>query len=462
MLTTLFALCLIKYRSMLIRFTAENFLSFHEETEFNMLTGEIRRLPSHVYKLPQIDLLKAAVIYGANGAGKSNLIRAISILCSIVTEGNIDVVERDQEFKLGDTASNPSTLEIEFVYNKKGYAYGISFKDGEIYEEWLYLLGYQKKEDELVFERKRGKKGRSGLKLHPKYTKSQKDSLLIQVYEEDLLVSNVPFIWLVKDKKYKEISSAFQWFDKCVLFVFPHTRYSGLVDHFILDKDFKEFTNNTLNSFSTGVEEIDIQTIDFDQFFGEDNLAEKERVLKKIKGGDSEEVGKHKSAVAMMEDGKPVVKKPVTYHINPKGEKVKFELYQESDGTLRLLDFIPVVFLLNHYPVTVFIDEVDQSIHTSLLKEFIAKIQNKRDTAGQLVFTTHESNLLDLDLFRQDEIWFAEKCENGASHFYPLSDFDIRPDLDIRKGYLSGRFGAIPFLGNLKDLNWEKHVKKDQ
>ena len=76
-----------------------------------------------------------------------------------------------------------------------------------------------------------------------------------------------------------------------------------------------------------------------------------------------------------------------------------------------------------------------------------------KETKGQLIFTTHESQLLDLNIFRQDEIWFAEKNKEGATTLYPLSDFKVRPDLVLRKGYLNGRFGAIPFLGNLKDLD---------
>ena len=79
-------------------------------------------------------------------------------------------------------------------------------------------------------------------------------------------------------------------------------------------------------------------------------------------------------------------------------------------------------------------------------------------TKGQLIFTTHESNLLDQSIFRRDEIWFVEKHQ-GATKLYPLSDFTIRLDLDIRKGYLNGRFGAIPFLGNLADLNWEQYAE---
>ena len=96
-------------------------------------------------------------------------------------------------------------------------------------------------------------------------------------------------------------------------------------------------------------------------------------------------------------------------------------------------------------------------VHVNLLKELIAKFSRDNNTKGQLIFTTHESNLLDQDILRQDEIWFAEKNATGETGFYPLSDYDIRSDLDIRKGYLNGRFGAIPFLANLHDLNWDKY-----
>lgn len=106
------------------------------------------------------------------------------------------------------------------------------------------------------------------------------------------------------------------------------------------------------------------------------------------------------------------------------------------------------------------IDEIDQSIHPTLLKEFVAQIQDNPNKVGQLIFTTHESNLLDLDLFRQDEIWFAEKNKEGATHLYPLSEYNVRPDLDIRKGYLSGRFGAIPFLGDLRKLRLEEYAEE--
>lgn len=442
---------------MLIRFTAENFFSFKEETEFNMLTGDVRRHPNHVYRFPNVDLVKSAVIYGANGAGKSNLIMSINFLSDVVSMGSLEAFDTDSTtFKLSDE-SKPSTLEIEFLVDGVGYAYGITFYKNIIQEEWLYLLNFGKKDDEIVFERKTYESMKTKLTLSPKYLKTKKDRLLMQVYEEDLLEPEELFLSLVKDKKFKDITNAYRWIEKGLMIILPGMQYAGLTYSFIDDNDFKSFTNKLICKFDTGIEELDIQTLDFDTYFGEDNKSEKDRILKLIRSGEMERVGDSKNAVAMMENGKPVIKKVVSYHTTPKGKKVLFELFDESDGTLRLIDFIPVLYVLERYPVTVMIDEMDQSIHPSLLKEFIAQIQENPNKIGQLIITTHESNLLDLDLFRQDEIWFAEKNKDGATHLYPLSEYNVRPDLDIRKGYLSGRFGAIPFLADLKNLRVENY-----
>jgi hypothetical protein len=149
-----------------------------------------------------------------------------------------------------------------------------------------------------------------------------------------------------------------------------------------------------------------------------------------------------------------MVHKIITQHKGKEEKAVPFEMNEESDGTLRLFDLLPAVELLIHEEAVVFIDEIGRSLHPTLIKEFLQLYLGRR-TKGQLIFTTHESNLLDLKLFRQDEIWFVEKDKAGSSRTYPLSEFKPRYDLDIRKGYLNGRFGAIPFLSNLKDLNWE-------
>ena len=146
--------------------------------------------------------------------------------------------------------------------------------------------------------------------------------------------------------------------------------------------------------------------------------------------------------------------KPYSLHSADNGKLVKFELDEESDGSWRLIDYIPLFQILTS-DSTVFIDEFERSIHPSLLKAMVRKILGpESNIKGQLIFSTHDCNLLDQTIFRQDEIWFVEKKE-GKTTMYPLTDFQIRQELDIKKGYINGRFGAIPFLGNLDNLNWK-------
>src|SRR5690606_24540068 len=131
-------------------------------------------------------------------------------------------------------------------------------------------------------------------------------------------------------------------------------------------------------------------------------------------------------------NGKYIIKRAVTIHNDSKGNDVTFDLKDESDGTRRILDLLPIVDLILRKRCTIVIDEIDQSLHVSLLKTLIHKIMDDESTMGQLIFTTHECNLLDLNLFRQDEIWFAEKNRDTQSTvLYSLSDFKPRPDLDI-------------------------------
>jgi hypothetical protein len=129
------------------------------------------------------------------------------------------------------------------------------------------------------------------------------------------------------------------------------------------------------------------------------------------------------------------------------------DLDDESDGTRRLLDLLPALHQMQKQGGVYFVDEIDRSMHPILVRRLVEFfLASCGESPGQLMFTTHESSLLDLDLLRRDEIWFAEKDYEQATRLYSLADFKVRNDLEIRKHYLQGRFGAIPFLGNLDRL----------
>lgn len=444
---------------MLIRFVVSNFLSFNEEREFNMLAGSFKTHKHHVYNLGKVDVLKAAAIYGANGAGKSSLIKAIEFLQDSVNNGAIFRSVNDKKFKLDkNNELKPISFEIEFTVDKKIYAYGVSFNNITVIEEWLYESGINI-EDKKIFERKTLKSGKQSIKMSDKYQKTQKQKLLIELMEDNLLKSNELFLGKTDELKIKEITSARNVIEKEIVIIHPGSKFQSLVPALTSSSRFKTFANEMLETFDTGVSELDIETMDIDKYFGEDDEKTKKEIIQNIKDGHSVLLNTETGGVlATKEKGKYVVKKVIAKHLNNEGKKISFDLTEESDGTQRLLDFIPAFDGILNDEICFIIDEIDQSLHPTLLKSIIQKVMNNDNTKGQLIFTTHESNLLDLDIFRQDEVWFAEKNKStGSTQLYSLSDFKPRYDLDIRKGYLKGRFGAIPFLAHLEDLKWENH-----
>ena len=135
------------------------------------------------------------------------------------------------------------------------------------------------------------------------------------------------------------------------------------------------------------------------------------------------------------------------------GDNVTLPLHEESDGSRQLLNLLPALYKLKMAGGVFVIDEIERSMHPILARKFIEYfLKAARGSNSQIIFTTHESTLLDLDILRRDGIWFAEKNEAGATQLYSLADFKVRNDLRIDKGYLQGRFGAIPFLGGIDHL----------
>jgi DNA-binding transcriptional LysR family regulator len=140
-------------------------------------------------------------------------------------------------------------------------------------------------------------------------------------------------------------------------------------------------------------------------------------------------------------------------HVDLAGGIVPLELKEESDGTRRLLYLLPALHQLREHGAVFFIDEIDRSLHPMLVRTFLASfLKLCEGEQRQIIVTTHESSLLDQELLRRDEIWFAEKDRGAATRLYSLTDFNVRKDLEIRKHYLQGRFGAVPFLGGIRRL----------
>lgn len=451
---------------MLIRILVKNLFSFKELTEFNMLPGRFNRLPHHVLKTDGIELLKLNALYGANGAGKSNLIHALAMLRDFLIDGEMPIELITETFKFDKESHTKDVyIGVEFIKENIPYYYGITINQGIIIEEELQISGLGKKEDQILFLRTdKVDKKEVEITFSEEVKKDSEASLFPDFLKNEILERNKPVLFYMKNRQnkvFKVFKDALEWFEKGLELILPGSRPGGMVLQLEANKSFHEFAIDIMRSFNTGIIDIHIDSIPIEDFFGEDNKQEAERIVADLraKSGKMRLLrNKYEDVVFELEDNKAVAKRILFSHTEDNG-KTQFKLSEESDGTRRLLEYLPALFGAVNKCKTYFVDEIERSIHPLLIKELIKKFSHDSETKGQLIFSTHESNLLDQEIFRPDEIWFAEKNKQGATELYALSEFKEHHTIDIRKGYLNGRYGGIPFLGNLKDLNWEKYAK---
>ncbi len=445
---------------MLLRFITSNFLSFKEATEFNTLTGDLRRFDNHVFKFRDLSLLKFSAIYGANATGKSNLIRAIDYLRDAVIHEDLNELEVSL-FKGNEDKC--SCFEIEFIVNNEIFLYGFEIHKNKITSEYLYFSGIESK-DILIFDRVVEVKGKSKIIVNKKYLKPKKNQTLIEHYEEKIS-SNQLFLNLLEDVELGKLSidtnKVFNYIVKLQI-IFPSSRPTRLVSNLIKEQSFMNFCKDMLCNFDTGIKNLSIQDFSLKDYFGENEKEFIDEITDELIDNEGSDYYLRTDMIATLKNGLPIIKKLYVEHVGF-GPDNLFSFDEESDGTKRLIEFMSMLYgLVVHTEENdVFIiDEIGRSIHPHLLKKFLEKLTNERNIRGQLIFTTHEANLLDLNILRPDEIWFAEKNrDEGFTEFKTLSDFKkIRTDLNIRKGYFDGRFGGIPILANLEDLNWTEYA----
>lgn len=443
---------------MLIRFNVENFLSFNNKAEFSLIANKERRLNSHYKKEDGISILKSGVIYGANASGKSNFVKAIEFSKKVVTSGLEKLNPVNCHFRLQEgNSSIPSIFQYELKNNGRFYSYGfaIILKDNKIVEEWLYEIGVKK--EKKVFERSINESGKHeieiGLSLSTK-TKNRFD-----VYREDFQDSDsLLFLSEMNRKSIDDFEEAidfknvFNWFDKKLTILSPDSKYAGL--NFIGDDNEMSNTfNSFLNVFQTGIKNVTSEEVDLDSFDIPKNI--KEELTKNIKKAKSLifEINGITYALERNENNDYKIKKIGLEHIDNIGTPIVFDIDDESDGTQRLFDFIPALHAMAKTNSVFVIDELDRSLHSKLTYGiFELFLELTQGNESQLIVSTHESLLLDLDLLRRDEIWFVEK-ENNQSRLFSLDEFKVRNDRIVRKDYLLGRYGAIPIFKSFKNLN---------
>ena len=442
---------------MLIRFQVKNLYSFEEETEFNLLTNDSEHLPHHKKHCNGVDFLRLSAIYGANASGKSNFVRAIGLLQNIVKKGKIIDEVSDYKFKLsGEALTKPISLAIELLSNSKMYYYTLTFDQKKILNETL-VETFKDKEDRIVFERSLTNE-RQEIPFIESEVKNEKERMFLELLSDKLLSKDELLLTFLTQKypnEYADINNVFEWFSDVLIVLNSNFKIRGIAHKFDKHDSIVKFVNTFIPTLSTGIQRIEVQKKEIqgdsdDMKHLKDNIKDdQEQLFTNTNPDTGEEI-----TFVMEENDKIFAKRIFTEHLDKEGHKVFFPFGWESDGTKRLLEYTPLINGVINTEVVFVVDEIERSIHPMMIKELIRKISSDTSAQGQLIFTTHESCLLDQEILRTDEIWFTQKDKGGATHMYSLSDFNISNTANIEDGYLNGRYGGIPFLSNLKELNW--------
>lgn len=437
---------------MLIRFTVENFLSFHERIDFNMLASPEAAHPHHVVTSGEggLGILRTSLIYGANASGKSNLIRAMHFARKFIVDG----VEKNEAipvipFKLDPTcAHKPSRFEFEFRFADRQFAYGFVIDRVVVQEEWLFEITPQC--DRPLFERQK-----NSLSFH--FEHDLLENIAVEErqrlgYEAHSTRENLLFLTNSKERNLGWFGFIYGWFQTFLRIVFPGVGSSSVL---VFSRSEQQLFEECLRFFDVGIDRIDLE--EFEIKNGASASAFEEDFKHAVSYGRN---FTKSSRLAMFEEdsGNSNTFKFSTVRHDRDGKDVLFDVIEESDGTQRIIDIVPMLLALHKYPNIVYvIDEIESSLHPLLLRKLFNLFLNHQmfhKAESQLIASTHDVYLLDIKrLFRKDEIWFMEKNAQGESAMYSLANADVE-NLDLVNGYLNGRFGAIPFLKNINEIGW--------
>ncbi|MFI3172841.1 MAG: ATP-binding protein [Eubacteriales bacterium] len=391
---------------MLVQFMVNNFLSFKEEVLLDMTA--IKAYKEHEYNLINIgtneNFLKVATIYGANASGKTNLFLAMLAFRKLVQQ-SFNTIDNYSNSLLSDCyfpfhfQKDKKNIEFEIILINNGneYKYGFEYNSSEIVAEWCYKKSLETKRTATILERTQND-----------ITFGSSVNKFCKIYKDQIPKETLALTFLSKFNLGIDIFSNI-YNEICNLGVIPSDTYENpdVLKKFLLPilNTNKSELLKFLQTIDTGISDISYSTTDdvydfYSHHIGEDN-------------------------------------KPYT-----------LDLFSESEGTLKCMAiFITAKLAINNGQL-LFIDELNAKLHPLLLKYIVDLFNSQENQTAQLLYTSHDTTLLDRRYFRRDQIWFVEKDEFGTSSLYALSDFKIRADASFEKDYLGGVYGGIPFIQN--------------
>lgn len=404
---------------MILEFSVTNFLSFKNKVTFSMMANSNKGLDDNYVLIDSRKVLKTAAIYGANASGKSNLFRILTLVIFMLkSSNNIDINAKLPiiPFKLDEEDNKtPSTFEIRFITDNIRYVYGFIADKTQIYDEYLYY--YPNGREAKIFDRTNGNE----------YSFSQSDERMLSEVASKT-TANKFFLATATNWNYEKTKPAYDFLTTKVDVCTNVEELKSIAFEMYEEgkNNLKQFVLEFLKKADINIEDYQISKVDIPQEF----LANiPDFIFKTLK---------EKSKIYQV-------------MFKHKGSSKFLSIDEESLGTQIIFTLIPFLAEALNSKKILIMDELDRSMH-SFLVEYIVEIFNNPEinkNSSQLIFNTNDTNLLDLNILRRDQIWFTEKDnDTGISDLYSLCDFSVRKQENVGKGYMLGRYGAVPFIKN--------------
>lgn len=430
---------------MLLQFTVNNYKTFRDKATLSMIASNYDKNTLEVENIYQDEesnkrIIKSAVVYGANASGKTTLVNAIACMRQLVIKNSrglfTDFIEVDP-FRLSvDTENQPTEFEVIFSFDKVLYRYGFEATQEKIISEWLYFKP-KTKEVELFYREEEQIDFHETLFAKGKLVASQglvrENALLLAVsaqFNEELAIN------------------VMNWFRNIRII-------SGIHDSVLQRSTIKRTKTlegkkkvvALMKDAELGIQDIEIELMTEDTIPQHYPQSLKSKIISDIQDGNIERI--NNILFSHRRYGRD----------NEYVNNVPFSLEkEESSGTQKYFNLVgPIMDVLENGQLLI-VDELDAKLHPNLVCRIISLFHSKEfnHKNAQLVFNTHDTNLLDSGLFRRDQIWFTDKDKYGAAKLYSLSDFssdDVRKNEAYEKNYMKGKYGAVPYLGSLDTLN---------
>lgn len=423
---------------MLIEFKFGNFRSFRDEAVLSMEAMGLGRLKNCLISYNSMKLIPSVAIYGKNGGGKSNVIRAFWLAVQFIKNAQRTQHENAKipvkPFLLNDYSKDePTFFEFTYVLDNVKYIYGFSATKEKIFSEYLY-------------HSPKGQKATVFTRTEQKFTFTEEKAKRKLISEA--VAPNQLFFSVACTMNDADCMRAMKWFRDYVFFSRDYADIPEQLLEYSNDKNMLAAISGYAKAADLGIEKMEFEFKDevVKDFESEKNIPEEIRFaltafMQNLKENSNiSEIGLQKSEV-----------RATSYHngINKNGIKTSFalDLSDESDGTRKLMSIAPAIESVLNNGGIVLVDELEKELHPMLVNYIVAKFQSKTSNpnGAQLIFTTHNTELLNMELMRKDQLYFADKNrKDGASELYSIGDFSTKTADNIRKGYLAGKYGATP------------------